>query len=61
MTTVLRPAVRIETRHVERAVVLSCDSCVHEVRLSTRDDDFTARLGGFFEGHARCQTWVRLP
>jgi hypothetical protein len=59
--TVQRPAVRIQTRHVERLVLLCCDACQHELSVSTRDEAFTALVGGFFDGHIDCATWVRLP
>ncbi|MCW2667959.1 MAG: hypothetical protein JWN57_2921 [Frankiales bacterium] len=61
MTPVLGPVVRIQTRHVERLVLLCCDACHHEERVSTRDEAFTDLVGRFFDGHTDCATWVRLP
>ncbi len=61
MSADVRPAVRIETRHVERVVAVACDACRHEVELSTRDEGFTEDLGAFFERHSACRTTIRLP
>ena len=61
MSTVTAPAVRIETRHDDRLVVLCCDACRRDVQVSTRDEAFTALVGRFFDGHADCATSLRLP
>ena len=47
-------ALHIETRHDERAVALSCETCDVLVEVRTLDPDFVHNVQTFFDTHTDC-------
>lgn len=47
-------ALHIETRHDERTVALSCETCDVVVEVRTLDPDFVRDVQAFFDKHADC-------
>ena len=50
----------IETRHDERVVALTCETCDVVVEVRTLDPDFVPNVQAFFDEHTLCSRSLDL-